>query len=70
MPLVGLALGIVIVLVAFTRQTYVAFAGFVLMVASATALIHSLRSRGLGAGAESGDEEDDQKWWAPPFGRD
>ncbi len=46
LPLIGLIVGMVVVLVSFTLNTIVATAGFVLMVASASALVRALRLRG------------------------
>lgn len=46
LPLLGLVVGIVVVLVAFTVSTLVAVAGFLLMVVSATALAHGIKARG------------------------
>lgn len=45
LPLVGLIAGMVIVLATFTVSTPLAIVGFVLMVASATALAHGIRNR-------------------------
>jgi|FLYL01.1.fsa_nt_gi type IV secretory pathway TrbD component len=45
-PLIGLIAGMVIVIVSFTSQLWVAVAGFALMVLSATALVHGIRTRG------------------------
>jgi hypothetical protein len=44
-PLVGLVVGIVTVLASFTSSTPVAIVGFVVMVASATALAYGIRNR-------------------------
>lgn len=55
LPLVGVIIGIVIVLFTFTVNPYLALAGFVVLVASATALVHGIRSRG-GLGGGSGGE--------------
>ena len=54
LPLLGLVVGIVVVLVAFTVSTLVAVAGFVLMVVSATALAHGIKARGGLAALGSG----------------
>lgn len=45
LPLVGLIIGMVVVLATFTSSTPLAIVGFVLMVASATALAHGIRNR-------------------------
>lgn len=55
LPAVGLVVGIAVVLAAFTSQTLVALAGFALMVVSATALVHGVRTRG---GLRTGDVAD------------
>ncbi len=44
-PLVGLIVGVVTVLASFTSSTPVALIGFVVMVASATALAYGIRNR-------------------------
>jgi hypothetical protein len=44
-PLVGLIVGMVVVLASFTSSTPIAIVGFVLMVASATALAYGIRNR-------------------------
>jgi hypothetical protein len=44
-PLVGLVVGMIVVLASFTSSTPIAIAGFVLMVASATALAYGIRNR-------------------------
>lgn len=46
LPLIGLLVGIVVVVVTFTLNSVVALLGFVLMIASATVLVHSIRRRG------------------------
>ncbi|MEX2280194.1 MAG: DUF3040 domain-containing protein [Acidimicrobiia bacterium] len=51
-PLVGLVVGMVLVLATFTTSTPLALLGFVLMVASATALAYGIRNR-IQAGARS-----------------
>ena len=51
-PLVGLVLGMVLVLATFTTSTPLAIVGFVLMVASATALAYGIRNR-IQAGTRS-----------------
>jgi hypothetical protein len=51
-PLVGLVLGMVLVLATFTTSTPLAIVGFVLMVASATALAYGIRNR-IQAGSRS-----------------
>lgn len=56
LPLVGLAIGVLIILVSFTSNTLVALAGFALMVVSATGLVHALRSRVEGETGASGDD--------------
>ncbi len=68
-PLVGLVLGVIVVLVSFTEYTLVALVGFVIMVVSATALVHGIRARGVGAPAGQGDEEGERGWWPGRFGR-
>lgn len=56
LPVVGLAIGAVIILVSFTSNTLVALAGFALMVVSATGLVHALRSRVDGEASISGED--------------
>jgi len=51
-PLVGLVAGMVVVLATFTVSTPLAILGFVLMVASATALAYGIRNR-IQAGARN-----------------
>jgi hypothetical protein len=46
LPLAGVVAGAAVVLLTFTVSTAGALAGFVLMVVSATALVHGIRSRG------------------------
>ncbi|MFP5330827.1 MAG: DUF3040 domain-containing protein [Acidimicrobiia bacterium] len=45
LPLIGLIVGMVVLLATFTVSTPLAILGFVLMVASATALAHGIRNR-------------------------
>lgn len=69
LPVVGLVGGLAIVVAFFTSQTIVALVGFTVMVLSATALVHEIRSRGwTGAEGESGSD-DDLAWPRWPFGR-
>lgn len=51
-PLVGLVAGMVLVLATFTTSTPLALVGFILMVASATALAYGIRNR-IQAGSRS-----------------
>ena len=54
LSIVGLLLGVVIVLVTFSIHTLLALGGFLLMVASATGLVHSYRNRGNQIGGSKG----------------
>ncbi|GIU92905.1 MAG: hypothetical protein KatS3mg011_1811 [Acidimicrobiia bacterium] len=60
LPAVGMVVGLVITIATFTLSSYVAIAGFVLLVISATALVHGLRSR-----AERGRERRERRWPRP-----
>ncbi len=51
-PLVGLIVGMIVVLASFTSSTPIAIVGFVMMVASATALAYGIRNR-IQAGTRS-----------------
>lgn len=51
-PVVGLVVGMIVVLASFTSSTPIAIVGFVLMVASATALAYGIRNR-IQAGTRS-----------------
>lgn len=55
LPLLGVIVGIVAVLVTFTVSPFLALAGFAVLVVSATALVHGIRTRG-GLGGGSGGE--------------
>lgn len=68
LPLVGLIVGIAIVLGTFTISAIAALAGFALMVVSATALVHGIRSRAIGGGSE-GDRLSDRIRRLKRFGR-
>lgn len=46
LPLSGVVAGIVLMVVSFSEHRFLAVAGFALMVVSATALVHGMRSRG------------------------
>lgn len=46
LPLLGVLAGAIIIIVTFTSQVFVALIGFIVMVLSATALVHSVRARG------------------------
>jgi hypothetical protein len=69
LPVVGVVAGVLIVLASFTANTLVAFGGFVLIVASATALVYAIRSRGVGSQPTDGEAGDDRTWWVRRFGR-
>lgn len=69
LPLVGVVCGIVIVLATFTSNAFVALLGFALMVISATALIHGVRSRGGIKGSE-GETVSGRTWRPRRFRRD
>ncbi|HEY5684510.1 MAG TPA: DUF3040 domain-containing protein [Acidimicrobiia bacterium] len=69
LPLIGVVVGILIVLVSFTANTLLAFGGFVLIVASATAVVYGIRSRGIGQGDAEKPGDDDRTWWVRLFGR-
>lgn len=68
LPLVGLIGGLAVVVAFFTSQTWIALAGFTLMVVSATSLVHELRRRGFGSSPRTNSSEgsDGTRW---PFGR-
>ena len=69
LPLLGLVGGLAMVVAFFTSHTWVALAGFTLMVASATSHVHEIRARGWGerdGGSKSGDRP---TWSGWPFGR-
>ncbi|MGH8874479.1 MAG: DUF3040 domain-containing protein [Acidimicrobiia bacterium] len=51
LPIAGLIAGALLLLFTFTTSEVVALVGFVIMVLSATALVHSLRTRGGEGGA-------------------
>ena len=48
---VGLVVGLALMLLFFTSNTWIAIAGFVLMVVSGSVLVAAIRRRTLGAGA-------------------
>lgn len=68
LPLVGLIGGLAVVVAFFTSQTWVALAGFTVMVVSATSLVHELLRRGFGSSARANSSQgsDGSRW---PFGR-
>jgi hypothetical protein len=66
LPIVGLLAGALIVAFTFTRYTGAALAGFALMVASATFLVHALRVRGFAA-SEAASSSAKRRTW--PFGQ-
>jgi Na+/H+ antiporter NhaC len=68
LPVVGLVLGMVIVLAFFTVQTFVALGGFVVIVASASALVYELSDRNR-ATESSHDPGSGKTPWLGPFGR-
>ena len=68
LPIVGLVLGVVIVLAFFTVQTLVALAGFVVIVASASALVYELSDRNRPS-ESSNDPGSGKTPWRGPFGR-
>jgi hypothetical protein len=45
LPIAGIVVAALVILASFTSQTYVALAGFALLVVSATALVQALRAR-------------------------
>lgn len=45
LPVAGIVVAALVILASFTSQTYVALAGFALLVVSATALVQALRAR-------------------------
>lgn len=57
LPLVGVIVGLVVTIATFTVSPYIALAGFVVLVASATALVHGLRSR-----VDTADRGDGPGW--------
>lgn len=69
LPLVGLIAGLAVVVVFFTSQTLIALVGFVLMVASATALVHEIRRRGWALAEDESDSQERPAWPPWPFGR-
>lgn len=68
LPVVGLVLGVVIVLAFFTVQTFVALGGFIVIVASASALVYELSDRNRPA-ESSNDPGSGKTPWRGPFGR-
>lgn len=64
LPVAGLIVGLVVTIASFTSSVWIAMAGFVLMVVSATALVRALGSR------YEGDERGENAWskWQS-FGR-
>ena len=68
LPVAGLVLGVVIVLAFFTVQTLVALGGFVVIVASASALVYELSDRNR-ATESSSDPGSGKTPWRGPFGR-
>lgn len=68
LSVVGLVLGVVIVLAFFTVQTFVALGGFVVIVASASALVYELSDRNR-ATESSRDPGSGKTPWRGPFGR-
>ncbi len=68
LPVAGLVLGVVIVLAFFTVQTLVALGGFVVIVASASALVYELSDRNR-AIESSSDPGSGKTPWRGPFGR-
>lgn len=69
LPLLGLIGGLAIVVAFFTSQTFVALAGFTVMVLSATALVQEIRRRGWGLEERGADDEERPAWPRWPFGR-
>ena len=70
LSLVGVVIGLAVVIASFATNTWVAFFGFVLLVASATTLVTSLRARGW---SDKGDDSSDQESESDgrnPFNRD
>jgi hypothetical protein len=70
LPLIGVILGVLIILASFTSQTLVAFGGFVILVLSATALVHGIRAQRGGSSGDPDGEGQGGKWWAGRFRRD
>ena len=68
LPVAGLVLGVVIVLAFFTVQTLVALGGFVVIVASASALVYELSDRNR-ATESSSDPGSGKTPWRGPSGR-
>lgn len=68
LPVAGLVLGVVIVLAFFTVQTLVALGGFVVIVASASALVYELSDRNRAIESPS-DPGSGKTPWRGPFGR-
>ncbi|HEY5651727.1 MAG TPA: DUF3040 domain-containing protein [Acidimicrobiia bacterium] len=68
LPIVGLAVGAVVVLAFFTVQTFVALAGFAIIVASASALVYELSDRAPKP-TSSNDPGSGKTPWRRPFGR-
>jgi hypothetical protein len=66
LPLLGVIAGAILVIVSFTSQTLVALAGFALMVLSATAVVHGIRTRG---GLSTSTSDSDGRRWRRGFRR-
>lgn len=70
LPLIGVVVGVLIILASFTSQTLIALGGFVVLILSATALVHGIRAQQRSASGQEDGEDLGGKWWARPFGRD
>ncbi len=64
LPVLGLVVGLVVTIASFTSSIWIAMAGFVLMVVSATILVRALASR---YEPEHEGEDSGSRW--RPFGR-
>ncbi len=66
-PIVGLAVGVIAVIVFFTINTFVALGGFLVMVVSASALVYELSDRQRDSGEKNGGSG--KSPWPRRFGR-
>jgi membrane protein implicated in regulation of membrane protease activity len=69
LPVLGVIAGIVVIAFTFTANTFVALAGFALLVASATVLVHSIRARNYETDSEDETNSQSAKRGRRRFGR-
>ena len=70
LSLLGVVAGLAVVIAFFASNTLIAFGGFVLLVASATTLVTSLRARGWSDKGASSSDQESESGGRNPFNRD